>query len=88
MLGERIGNWLSWQRLRAAAWKKALFVVLGILVALNVFIHPHEPHFGLDAYPGFWAAFGCGFAVVMTVILKKIVFPILGKPEDYYDRDE
>lgn len=87
MLGEHLGNWLSWQRARAGAWKKALFVVLGLLLVLNLFLRPHHPHFGYDAYPGFWAVFGFGFAVLMTVVLKKILFPILKKPEDYYDRD-
>lgn len=88
MLGERIGNWLSWQRLKAEGWKKAFFAVLGALVIGSLFMHNHHPHFTYDEYPAFWAAFGWLFAVGMTVVLKKIVFPILGKDEDFYDRDK
>lgn len=56
--------------------------------ATSVFMEIDHPHFVYDAYPAFWAVFGLGVALLMTVILKKIVFPILGRPEDLYDADE
>lgn len=47
-----------------------------------------HPHFVFDAYPGFWAAFGIGVAIIMTLVLKKFVFLLIGKSEDYYERNE
>ncbi len=88
MLRDQLGDWLELQRRKSSMWLKALFGFLAVLVVLNVFIHPHHPHFGLDKYPGFWAAFGLGFGVVMILVLKKGLGPLVGKPEDYYDRDE
>jgi len=56
--------------------------------ATSAFMEIDHPHFVYDAYPGFWAVFGLGVALLMTLILKKIVFPILGRSEDIYDADE
>jgi protein-S-isoprenylcysteine O-methyltransferase Ste14 len=88
MLKDQIGDWLEWQRRKAGAWFKALVAALALLVVFNVFIHPHTPHFGLDKWPGFWAVFGLVGAVGMTLVLKKGVMLIIGKSEDYYDRDK
>jgi hypothetical protein len=78
MLEKMRDNWKTWRMI--------FFVVLAVLVALNFFIHPHHPHFGLDKYPGFWAIFGCGIGLVMVLVMKKIVQPTIGRKEDYYDR--
>lgn len=64
-----------------------MFVVLGILVALNVFIRPHEPHFGIDKYPAFWAVFGLAGALFLGRAAKGLAHTILGKSEDFYDKD-
>lgn len=88
MLRDRIGNWLSWQRQKATGWKYALFIALGGLLVANIFLHPHHPHFQLETYWGFWALFGFGVSVLMTVVLKKIVFPIISRSEDLYDPDK
>lgn len=77
-----LGDWLERARGCAQGWKIALFVVLAGLVAINVFITPHHPHFAGEFVPGFWAAFGLITTVVMVVVLKKIVYPILARPED------
>lgn len=84
----RLGNWLEWQTAKAKAWRNLLFGVLIALAAVGALMHNHHPHFGLDEIYIFWAGFGWVLAVVMTIVLKKIVFPILKKPEDYYDRDK
>ena len=76
------GAWLARAQTQAQTWRTALFAALALLVALSFFIHPHEAHFGFDALPGFWAVFGCGVAVVMTLVLKKIVFPIISRHEE------
>ncbi|BBD06872.1 hypothetical protein [Desulfovibrio ferrophilus] len=84
----RLGNWLEWQTTKAKAWRNLLFSVLGALAVVGALMHNHHPHFGLDELYVFWAGFGWVLAVVMTIVLKKIIFPILKKPEDYYDRDK
>ena len=63
-------------------WKLGFFIFLGAAVAANFFIHPHHAEFGLDAYPGFWAVFGLGLTVVMVFIMKKIIQPLLVRPEE------
>jgi hypothetical protein len=61
------------------------FAVLGGLVALNIFITPHHPHFGLEKVPGFWALFGLGVAVLLGKAAKGAAHTFLGKDEDYYE---
>ena len=46
--------------------RNLMFASLGLLVALNLFITPHDPHFGLDQFPGFWALFGLLGAVILV----------------------
>ena len=58
--------------------------VLGLLLFLNIFIHPHHPHFVVDAYWGFWAVFGLGVGVVMVYVMKRIIQPLIVRKEDYY----
>lgn len=65
-----------------------LFAVLGLLVVLNVVIRPHHPHFGLDAFPGFWAVFGLAGAIFLGRAAKGLAHTILGKDEHFYDRTE
>lgn len=79
---QRLGDWLDRARENADGWKKALFIVLGICVVLNLFITPHHPHFPGEGLPGFWEVFALVAAVAMVVVLKKIVYPILARPED------
>ncbi len=62
------------------------FVSLGLLVGLNVFIRPHDPHFGLDAFPGFWAVFGLAGAILLGRGAKGLAHTVLGKDEDFYDK--
>ncbi len=60
------------------------FAVLLVAVGLNLFIRPHEPHFGLDSYPGFWAIFGLGVGLLMIFVMKRIIQPLIVRNEDYY----
>ncbi len=66
--------------------RNGMFAALALLVGLNLFIHPHEPHFGLDAYPGFWAMFGLVGAVVLGRLAKGLAHTVLGRTEDYYEK--
>jgi len=77
-----LGNWLEAARNKAGAFKKLLYLVLAALVVLNFFIRPHHPHFGMEALPTFWAFFGLIGTVVMVVVLKRIIYPILARPEE------
>jgi hypothetical protein len=60
------------------------FGVLALLLFLNIFIHPHHPHFVVDAYWGFWAVFGLGVGVIMVYVMKRIIQPLIVRKEDYY----
>jgi drug/metabolite transporter (DMT)-like permease len=62
------------------------FGALMALVAVNFLIVPREPHFGLEKIPGFWAVFGAAVAVLFVIVLKKAVFHVIGKSEDFYER--
>jgi len=65
----------------ARTLRNLMFASLGLLVALNLFITPHDPHFGLDQFPGFWALFGLLGAVILA---KGAAHTFLGKDEDFY----
>lgn len=68
--------------------RTAMFVCLGLLLALNLFIRPDAPHFGLDALPGFWAMFGLAGAVVLAKGAKGAAHTFLGKSEEFYEKKE
>ncbi|GAB6061045.1 hypothetical protein [Desulfonatronum parangueonense] len=72
-------------REHAGLFKLLFFVVLAALVGLNFFIGPYELHVAWEAYPGFWAGFGFFFAVVLAFVMKRIVAPLIGAPEDIHD---
>ncbi len=72
----------------APVWKKAFFTALGILVGINVFLHPHHAHFAMETTIGFWAVFGVTVSVALVLVLKKIIYPLINKPEAFYDRSE
>jgi hypothetical protein len=66
--------------------RNLMFASLGILVVLNLFITPHDPHFGLDRFPGFWALFGLLGAVILAKGAKGAAHTFLGKDEDFYEK--
>ena len=68
--------------------RNLFFAALGVLVLLNVFIHPHDPHFGLDKLPGFWALFGLAGAVILAKGAKGLAHTVLGKDENFYEKKE
>ncbi|MGA9477599.1 MAG: hypothetical protein WBV21_07455 [Desulfobacterales bacterium] len=85
-MSEGLGNFLD--RLRKGnigVWKLGLFVFLGAALVVNFFIHPRHAEYFLDNYPGHWAVFGLVVAVAMILFMKKIVQPLLKRPEEKDD---
>jgi drug/metabolite transporter (DMT)-like permease len=78
---KQLGNWLENAREKSGTLKILLYVVLATLVGLSLVI-PHEAEFPAEKLPGFWALFALIGTVVMIVVLKKIVYPILARPEE------
>ena len=66
--------------------RNLMFIALGLLVLLNVFIYPHDPHFGLDRLPGFWSLFGLAGAVILARSAKGLAHTVLGKDENFYEK--
>jgi hypothetical protein len=56
--------------------------LLVLLVLLDLAV-AHHPHFGLDGWFGFHAAYGF-IACVVLVLLSKALGLILKRPDDYY----
>jgi TRAP-type mannitol/chloroaromatic compound transport system permease small subunit len=75
-------RWLDRARDNAGAYRIALFVVLALLVALNFAVRPPEAEFAAEALPAFWAVYALVAAIVMVFVLKKIVYPLLARPEE------
>ncbi|MDR0622615.1 MAG: hypothetical protein LBJ61_12200 [Deltaproteobacteria bacterium] len=69
---------------RAKAWRNAFLAILAVIAVLGVVIPNHHPHFGFDAYPFFWPIFGLGVGLVLIFVVKKIIQPLIKRPEDHY----
>lgn len=83
----RLGELLGRARQNSPFFKKLMYAVLGLMIALNLFIYPHHPHFAGEWIPGFWAVFSVIAAILLVRLCKGAAHTFLGKPEDYYDRD-
>ena len=79
-----LGEFFEKQRQKTGFWTLFMVAVLVVLVGLNFIWTPEHPHFGLDKYTGFWAAFGLFVGLAMVIIMKKIVQPFIKREEDYY----
>ena len=79
-----LGAFIQMQLRLTMPWLIVWFAVLAFLLLLNIFIHPHHPHFVVDAYWGFWAVFGLGVGCLMVYVMKRIIQPLIVRKEDYY----
>jgi len=62
----------------------AFYAVLVLLVLPDFFIHKHTLFSPVEAWPGFYAAFGF-IACVAIIIISKLLGYLLKRKEDYYD---
>lgn len=82
----KLGNILDrMRRDHLKAWKIGLFAFLAATVLANLLVRPREAEYGLDVYPGFWAAFGLLTAVIMVWVMKKVIQPWIKRPEESDD---
>ncbi|TVQ97391.1 MAG: hypothetical protein EA399_13040 [Desulfovibrionales bacterium] len=72
-------------RAQSGRLKLLFLVILAVLVVLNFFIGPYDPHVAWEVFPGFWAGFGFVLAVAMAFVMKRIIAPLIGAPEDIHD---
>ena len=79
-----LGAFIQSQYRMIGCWVLLWAGVMALLLFLNLFIHPHHPHFVVDAYFGFWAVFSLVVGVVMIFVMKRIVQPLIVRKEDYY----
>ena len=78
------GATLNKERGRVELWLLGFFGFLGLLLFINLFARPEHPHFGIDAWWGFWAVFGLIVGVAMVFIMKRVIQPLIVRKEDYY----
>jgi len=64
--------------------KLVVLIYLCVLVILNFFILPYEPHFRMDSWPGFWAVFGVVVAIILGRVAKGAAHSFLGKNEGFF----
>jgi uncharacterized integral membrane protein len=81
-LGSFLAKQLSSERCKK--WRIVFFAALLLIALLNIFITNNHPHFGVDSYVFFWSVFGLVCGVVLIFLVKKVIQPIIKRPEDYY----
>jgi hypothetical protein len=69
---------------RLRTWRLLFYLALAVTALLNLLVPNHEPHFVLDRFPFFWPAFGLGVGTVMVFVVKRIIQPLIKRPEDHY----
>jgi peptidoglycan/LPS O-acetylase OafA/YrhL len=79
-----LGRFLAERTERTRPWSRAMVAALATVAVLGLVIPNHHPHFGFDAWPLFWPAFGLGLGAALIFLAKKVVQPIIKRPEDHY----
>lgn len=81
-----LGRFLEENRssVKIQSWRKRMYIFLALLVVLNFVVANVHPHFVYDVYPGFWPVVSFVVGVVMIFFVKRIVQPVIKRPEDYY----
>jgi hypothetical protein len=81
-LGQFLANQLAPGRPKV--WRNIFLATLLVIAILGVLVRNHHPHFGYDAYPFFWPIFGLVAGLVLIFVVKKIIQPLIKRPEDHY----
>ena len=70
-----------------ASRRLLIIVLVGAVVAVlaDVLFGDGEAHLWGDGVPGYWAAFGLVWTVVIVVVSKWLGHVLLHRPEDFYD---
>ena len=79
-----LGGLLAAQLARTRLWRTAMMASLGASAAIGLAVPNRHPHFVYDAWPFFWPAFGLGLGLALIFAAKKVIQPILKRPEDHY----
>ncbi len=70
----------------ATLLKYLWWAFLALLLLLNLFIRPeHHMDFEWEKIPGAWAIFGLVGSILLILFMKKVVYPLIAKPEGYYE---
>lgn len=78
-------HWLDDPRHVKQLWRGFL-VVLALTVLAGFFVDLH-PHFEIESWPGFNAAFGF-FACLLMILVAKGLGLLLKRPDTHYAEDE
>ena len=79
-----VGRLLAAQLQRVRLWRNVMYAALAAVAAAGLMIPNHHPHFGLDARPLFWPVFGLGLGLALVFLAKKVIQPVIKRPEDHY----
>lgn len=66
--------------------RNAIYGICGLLVVADFIIHRHT-YMPLEKIPAFYALYGF-IALVGVVLLAKLLRKLVGRDEDYYDKEE
>ena len=69
---------------RGKIWRNVLFAALAAAAVVGIIIPNHHPHFVYDALPLFWPVFGLVLGLALVFAAKRVIQPIIKRPEDYY----
>jgi hypothetical protein len=63
-----------------------LFAICGLLLSADLFVHRHT-YLPVEEIPAFYAFYGFA-ALVAVVVLAKALRKLVGRGEDYYQKDD
>ena len=75
-------HWLDEPRNVRGLWRAFLAVL--VLTVVAEFVVPANPHFAIEALPGFNAAYGF-LACAAMIVVAKLLGLLLKRPDQYYE---
>tara|TARA_B110000858_G_scaffold89711_1_gene103712 strand:- start:27929 stop:28204 length:276 start_codon:yes stop_codon:yes gene_type:complete len=64
----------------------ALYVICGLLLIADLIVHRHT-YLAIEEIPAFYPVYGFA-ALVGVVVLAKALRKLVGRSEDYYEKDD